>query len=266
MQASKARPEDFIGSGIKQSMNAVEKMVQQGNWLFRYRSYLPIFILVFALGCMWTQRRIYTTDYFWFDIMCLLISLSGEVIRIVAVGYAANRTSGRNTKQQVASEINQTGIYSLVRHPLYIGNFFMWLGIAIYSRIWWLAVIFVLLYWIYYERIILAEEDYLSGKFGDAYRQYAEKVNGIIPDWKNYQANKYCFRAKKALRQENPSLYGMIVVFVLLKLWQGLISKCFTPYLIFWIMLGGGFSLLYVIVLILKKKTRILHGETGYQK
>ena len=36
--------------------------------------------------------------------------------------YTKN-TSGRNTHDQVADSLNTSGIYSIVRHPLYVGNF-----------------------------------------------------------------------------------------------------------------------------------------------
>ncbi|MGC9453013.1 MAG: methyltransferase family protein, partial [Oceanipulchritudo sp.] len=50
-------------------------------------------------------------------------------------------TSGRNTKQQVAYSLNTTGFYSVVRNPLYLGNFFMYLGIALFTHHWWLVLV-----------------------------------------------------------------------------------------------------------------------------
>jgi len=82
----------------------------------------------------------------------------GLFIRAYAVGHTPANTSGRNTKEQLADELNTTGIYSMVRHPLYLGNFFMWLGAAVLTKNGWFIVAFILLYWIYYERIMFAEE------------------------------------------------------------------------------------------------------------
>lgn len=60
---------------------------------------------------------------------CIAVSLFGLLIRAVTIGFTPKGTSGRNTKEgQVAEVLNTKGIYSVVRHPLYLGNYFMWLG------------------------------------------------------------------------------------------------------------------------------------------
>jgi protein-S-isoprenylcysteine O-methyltransferase Ste14 len=247
-------------------MKAADALTKQGYWMFRYRSYLPLFILIFALACMWTQRGIYSSENIWFDLFCLLLSLSGEAIRIVAVGFAPNRTSGRNTTKQVANQINQTGIYSVLRHPLYLGNFLMWMGIAIFSRIWWLVLLFFLIYWLYYERIILAEEDYLLGKFGDSYLQFTQRVNCIIPSLRNYTPNRYCFRIKKVLRQEYSSLYGLIITFLGVEVFQDWISGRGVYPQAHWILIGASFTLMYITLRALKKLTRILYHDPQREK
>ena len=63
----------------------------------------------------------------------IIISFLGEAIRIFTVAYTPAGTSGRNTKQQLADTLNTTGIYSLLRHPLYLGNFFMFLDTFIFT-------------------------------------------------------------------------------------------------------------------------------------
>jgi len=247
-------------------MKTSDLMVRQGNWLFRYRSYLPIALVLYALICTWSQRSRYTVENIWLDISCIVVALGGQAIRIMAVGYAADRTSGRNTKAQVANEINQTGIYSLIRHPLYVGNFFMWLGIALFTRIWWLTLIFIAIYCLYYERIIMAEEEYLVGKFGESYSDYSEQVNSVIPGWKSYQPNKYHFRIKKVLRQENSSLYGLMLVFVVLEVAQDFFRWQELRLEKHWIIGGIFFTLLYLTLRFLKKKTNILRNDPIRQK
>ncbi|MEI3590430.1 MAG: hypothetical protein V8Q44_05920 [Alistipes ihumii] len=65
---------------------------------------------------------------------CLLVSLFGLAIRIRTAGHTPDRTSGRNTAEgQVADEPNTTGIYSMMRNPLYVGDLFKWPGIALLS-------------------------------------------------------------------------------------------------------------------------------------
>ena len=64
------------------------------------------------------------------------------------------------------STLNTSGLYSVVRHPLYLGNYLMWLGVALFSRTWWAPVIVSLVFWLYYERIMFAEEEFLRRQFG----------------------------------------------------------------------------------------------------
>jgi protein-S-isoprenylcysteine O-methyltransferase Ste14 len=246
-------------------MKAVDSMIKHGYWLFRYRSYLPVVLILFVMGSIWSQRQIYSSENIWFDVSCFIVALCGELIRILAIGYAADRTSGRNTKKQVAREINKTGIYSIVRHPLYVGNFFMWLGIALYTRIWWIVIVFVLIYWLYYERIIVAEENFLEGQFGDEFLQYTNSVSCVIPNFKTYVSNQIRFRIKKVLRQENSSLFGLVIVFILLECYQKAISNQSVIPELHWQIIGILSLATYLVLHVLKKYTRVLRNPKNKQ-
>src|SRR5205085_1751915 len=100
-----------------------------------------------------------------FQIGCFFISMIGLIIRIYTVGYSAENTSGRNTHGQVADSLNTKGIYSVVRNPLYLGNFFMWLGLAMLSFNFWFVISFIFFYILYYECIIYAYYYFLNRKF-----------------------------------------------------------------------------------------------------
>ena len=250
-------------------MKTSQIMIRQGSWLFRYRSWLPLLLIIFAMICMWFERESYNSYCIWYNLFCFLIAFTGQFVRIFAVGYAADRTSGRNTRKQIADEINQTGIYSVVRHPLYVGNFLMWLGVALYTRIWWVVLFFVVVYWMYYERIILTEEDFLHRKFGDDYLAYADRVNSVIPDFRTYVRNKYCFRLKKVMRQEYSAFYGLVLVFLVFDLFQKLVSAnslAGVRLSATWITVASISTVLYLALRTLKKRTRILQNDFQRQK
>ena len=126
-----------------------------GNWLFKYRSFLPLFIIPFLFYLL--------SNSISGELECILlysgiiISFLGEAIRIFTVAYTPAGTSGRNTKQQLADTLNTTGIYSLLRHPLYLGNFFMFLGPFIFTGNILGISIFILIFCLYYERIMYEE-------------------------------------------------------------------------------------------------------------
>ena len=98
----------------------VQEFEKQGLSLFRWRSYWPLVGLALAVWIVWLRPNPYP-ELAW---PALALGLLGLLVRIATVGYTPKNTSGRNTAEgQVAESINTQGMYSLVRHPLYLGNF-----------------------------------------------------------------------------------------------------------------------------------------------
>ena len=197
-------------------MALLEEFDEQGNFLFRWRSYVPSIII--GLSLFYIKDSTYMNgDYFsnlGLLVFFFFISLFGLFIRCVTIGYTPEKTSGRNTKSQVAETVNQTGIYSLVRHPLYIGNFFMFLGVVLILKSLSFTLIFILFYWMYYERIMFTEEQFLRNKFGSEYIEWAKKTPAIFPKFKNYQSPNLEFSFKNIIKREYPSLFGITLMFM----------------------------------------------------
>lgn len=201
-----------------------EEFEKQGNWLFRYRSFLPIIILLIAI-ILHLRKELQPETFIledspyeiYYERLCLLISLFGLSIRIYAVGHTPAKTSGRNTKEQLADQLNTSGIYSLVRHPLYVGIFFIWLGLAMMTGNFWFVIIFTLTYWIYYERIMFAEEQFLREKFGQVYEVWAAKTPAFIPSLnsKKFIRPALPFSWKKVLKKEKNGLAAIFLIFAL---------------------------------------------------
>jgi protein-S-isoprenylcysteine O-methyltransferase Ste14 len=244
-----------------------ESIEKEGNFLFRYRSFLPLVIIVAGVAVFYfdVHQGAHTSDkqYEWVMLLSLLVSLFGLFIRIMAVGHTPANTSGRNTKEQLADEVNTTGIYSTVRHPLYLGNFFMWLGTAILIANWWFVVVFVLAYWIYYERIMYAEEQFLRRKFGVVYTNWASHTPTFIPSFRHFCKSSYPFSVKKILKKEKN---GVLAIFVLLLLFQTIrLSLLYSQFTlkynwVFWTFVASAF--VYILLKVLKKHSTVL-DETG---
>ena len=120
-----------------------EEFEKTGNWLFRWRSYLPLTVIGIFLLALRDYESPGPGEYselLW-EVFCLNVCFFGISIRILTIGRTPKGTSGRNTKKQVADTLNTTGVYSVVRNPLYLGNFFMWLGLALFAHLWWLTLI-----------------------------------------------------------------------------------------------------------------------------
>ena len=185
-----------------------------GNWLFKHRSFLPLFIIPFLfyllLGSISGDLE-YILLY-----SGLIISFIGEGIRIFTVAYTPPGTSGRNTKQQLANTLNTTGIYSLLRHPLYLGNFFMFLGPFIFTGNIYGISIFIFIFWLYYERIMYAEEAFLIHKFENEYSEWASDTPAFIPKISTYLPANSKFSFQKVIEREYSGLCAVIVIFTLM--------------------------------------------------
>ena len=244
-------------------MVLLEEFERSGNWLFRWRSYLPLVVLALFLACMPYYEHIGSTeseslDHLW-EVLCLCVSFFGLGIRVFTIGYTPSGTSGRNTRGQVAEELNISGAYSLVRNPLYLGNYFIYLGVALFSHIWWLVAIFTLLFWLYYERIIFAEEIFLRNKFGDIYTQWAQSVPVIFPRFKGYITPKLPFSFKNILKREYNGFFAIIVVmFIFETLGEYVVHQEFQFDVEWGVLLFVSFTI-WATLMTLKRKTRLLH-------
>ena len=240
-------------------MALVHEFERTGNWLFKRRSWLPVIIIAIAIVLMYFGNRTAIIFSSGKELIFLSVSMFGEIIRIITVGFTPRNTSGRNTVNgQIADELNVTGIYSLLRHPLYLGNFFMWLGAALFLRSGWFTIVFCLTYWIYYERIMFAEEQFLRTKFGDLYDKWSEKVSSFIPGFKNYIPSRLQFSIRNVLKREHNSFFNIFVMFTFLDL----IRNYFITNMIFinnlWLYLFAASFVIWLIIKVIHKRTRWL--------
>lgn len=199
-------------------MALIEEFDKRGNWLFKYRSYLPVvmYLLAFLVLLLDAENNYISPDNFELGLVFLSISFFGIFIRALVIGFVPKATSGRNTSKQVAETVNSKGIYSLVRHPLYVGNFFMWLGIILYVGNFWFLIVACLMYWLYYERIIFAEEMFMRNKFGNQYLKWAENVPPFVPKLGGYVSSDLDFSFKNILKREYSGFLAVFVSFFFL--------------------------------------------------
>src|SRR4030042_1729349 len=248
-------------------MAVQEEFEKQGLWLCRYRGTLPFIILLIG-AALYVRTKIRPDTFFleetpyeiYYEYFCLLVSLFGLGIRVFTVGYTPKNTSGRNVKEQVAETLNTTGIYSVVRHPLYLGNFFMWLGPGLLTGQFWFIMAFVFFFWVYYERIIFSEEQFLRRKFGKTYTGWAENVPAFIPRFKSFVKSDWPFSWKKVLKKEKNGLASVFVVFTAFNI-AGEIIQHKTDYNYFFIVSCALSLVLYFILKYLKRRTEVLNEE-----
>lgn len=210
-------------------MSLYEEMVRHGHILFRWRSYILLLLagpLLIALKEAAVIEGMVGEglEDIWV-LLCFLLSLFGLFIRWITVGFVAAGTSGRNTQNQRAEALNTTGMYSIVRNPLYLGNFITILGVILSIKVWWLVLLVSMFFFIYMERIILAEESFLQDKYGPEYESWQKRTPVIIPNFKNWVPPSLPFSLKTVLRREYQGLLGMVAAFFVTEMIVDLVFK-----------------------------------------
>ncbi|MBG0859827.1 MAG: lipid A phosphate methyltransferase [Bacteroidales bacterium] len=243
-------------------MALVHEFESSGNWLFKRRTWPPVLLVAGGMLMMYLGNRQAILFDLRNEMIFFGVSLFGQLIRILTIGFTPKNTSGRNTVAgQIADELNVTGIYSLVRHPLYLGNFFVMLGPVLFVRSVWFAVVVCLVYWIYYERIMFAEEQYLRRKFGELYDKWSATVGAFIPFTGKFIPPKLSFSGRNVLRREYHSFFIMFLIFTLFDLSRNyfISEKIYlTPV---WMYLFFSAAAVWVLVRILDKLTNWLEVE-----
>lgn len=159
-------------------------MIQIGNFFFKYRNFLFIilYLLLFIPSPPIFGEKTFGRNYYLYPIILgLLVTVTGQIIRGMTIGLAYIVRGGRDRKVY-ADQLVTEGIFTHVRNPLYVGNILMLLGVGILANsLIYVAVIMPVFLFIY-QAIVLAEENFLRGKFGASFDEYTQKVHRWIPN------------------------------------------------------------------------------------
>ena len=237
-----------------------------GGWLFRYRSYIPIILLIPYIIALFEKKN--TTQeptQFLFVSICFFISICGWLIRVITIGYTTKSTSGRNVKKQVADSLNTTRMYSIVRHPLYLGNYFIGLGFFLLPSVWWLVIIYTLAFYIYYTKIMITEEAFLYDKFQETYMKWCDKTPAFFPNFSNYKKDKESFSIRVIIAREYDTLCAIIFCYFLFEVLEKVTFSKLNSLAGFrsldWIEVFAISAALWLVIRFLRKQTHLLKKE-----
>lgn len=137
----------------------------------------------------------------------------------------------------------------------------MGLGIALFAHLWWLTLIYILVFWLYYERIIFAEEEYLRNKFGQAYLEWANETPAFIPRFDKYKKADLPFSLKNVLRREYNGFFALVFLMAILEVTGDIRYQGEFDVDAGWLLLATTSLVLWVVLRSLKKYTNILNVE-----
>ena len=99
-----------------------------------------------------------------------LVSLFGEAIQLWSFASLVKN-----------EQLTARGPYVLVRNPMYLGRFFLILGLVLLLGNIYLTVAYVVLYYFYMVNRVQREEQHLTEILGQPYRDYGARVNRFLP-------------------------------------------------------------------------------------
>ncbi len=78
-----------------------------------------------------------------------------------------------------------TGRTALVRNPLYIGNLFIWIGFVVWSGLFWMVPVALVVFLLEYGAITGFEASLLCEKYPEDYPRYVAAVPAWLPRFAN---------------------------------------------------------------------------------
>ena len=156
-------------------------------------------------------------------LVCTFFALPGES-RIVAGCTLA--VAGQGWRIYAAGVIYKnkqlatTGAYSLVRHPLYLGNFLILAGFTLASGNWIVALVVFFFFLFYYPAAIRYEDTKLEGIFGADWRAWSGDIPAMFPTRVKWQANTEAqWSTRQSLLRNGELIYSIFIAGCVVWLW-----------------------------------------------
>lgn len=170
------------------------------------------------------------------------LGLSEEVLSVVGLSCVLMgqiiRVSSRGFKSELSksgSALVESGPYSLVRNPMYLGIILIGMGLVMMLFKWWAICLFLAIFSVIYIRLIFQEEKKLKGLFGETFEAYRKKVPAIIPSFRvaaKGQISSYLPLKVAWMRREIGSICGVLVFVLIAKSCENLSAGYAIPAII----------------------------------
>jgi protein-S-isoprenylcysteine O-methyltransferase Ste14 len=191
----------------------------------------------------------------------VILGLVGLAVRAWTLGYAPAGTSGRGTKELRAETLTTTGLYSVVRHPLYLGNFLLWMGAVAFAGKPTVLLVAALFFWVYYERIMMAEERFLYERFDEAFREWARTTPGFVPRLSGWVASPHPFSLRFCLGRDYQAVYGFVAATTAMEVTRSVSSGSGWIPRAGWIAYFIAGTAVYLVLHTLKSRTGLLEAR-----
>lgn len=136
-----------------------------------------------------------------------LVSLLGEAIQLWSFASLVKN-----------EQLTARGPYVLVRNPMYLGRFFLILGIVLLFGNPYITAAYVIFYYFYMVNRVGREEQRLAQLLGQPYRDYCARVNRFLPSFSRLADPAVRFFNRSVLVRNNGhwNLLAMLVFYAAL--------------------------------------------------
>ncbi len=232
-------------------MNSARKrdplVVSVAMWLTKRRSI--IFAPIFATA-LCAARPAPSPLIEWIQNGAGLLCLwSGTRVRLAAASY--HRSS--HGKEPITA-----GPYAWVRHPIYLANFLMGLGIVLIAGWWPIVAVYSIIFLFLHTLLVRSEEISLTDMYGQKYREYCRTVPAIIP-WRRSTGPLYGAPNKFKLQrgQERLKIFGYAAGASALIFFKHERLKIQFPHIVFPVLSWVFFLVMALAALIYRPQTKM---------
>jgi len=110
--------------------------------------------------------------------LAIACAFAGAALRLWGTAFLGS--SIVQSSAMHATQVMAAGPYRHLRNPLYLGSLLFALSVAILMPPSG-ALVFIVAVAVFYFRLILGEEDFLTSQLGEPYRQYRQRVPRLLP-------------------------------------------------------------------------------------
>lgn len=190
-----------------------------GKIIFRLRSIAPVAVILVVVPMTWRSHVNALPGDALLNWVGLGLAVFGQVIRLFTIASVPKNTSLQSRTMQAAS-LNTTGPYAVVRHPLYLGNYFITVGMLCIAHEPWAWALGVA-YLVGSQWLIARTEDaLLREKFGAQFDTWSKEVHSIWPRLSHLKDVTGPFEWKRTIQREINVIGAWGSGAVLLLLWE----------------------------------------------
>jgi membrane-associated PAP2 superfamily phosphatase/protein-S-isoprenylcysteine O-methyltransferase Ste14 len=178
-----------------------------GVILLRNRRLLPGLLLLLIVGGLYdpTFQQTIAIDEAW-EAGCIAISGLGLALRLLVAGREPSPLS-----------LDATGVHSVLRYPLMVGNALVWLGLGLFPRSWPAALACCAISALACGRLLARHDLMLRDRFGPVFDRWAEVTPALAPAWRRWIPASTAFSWPKALSHEGRTILCTMLAFALLE-------------------------------------------------